>query len=249
MRFDIRKVQDNLVRLIGKIFLIVLFMIELASCSGLQTRPDSEQIWRYGNFCGKDHPKIDSRLTLREQVAALMRITPIDDVDRACMWHDICYTVAEGPTQICDKALYANLKAMKPNIPVATADYSGFFKSSNGDVLDGCRKLIFEVSHFAIAASGLNSDDPWEKTVTGVFTAIAAVVNTPASLIGGGFAMQGGKLAVGPQGVRCIASVEPKFIAPISQDEVIYLKGCYDINQEFRKCKRIPFRRRDGRKS
>ena len=224
----------------------VLCATAVTGCSGLQTQSGSEQIWKYGSFCGKDHPTIDPRLTPSAQITQLQGIRPIDDVDRTCQLHDICYTAARGPTAICDRVLTYNLHSIQRDIPKRTEDYSGFVKDSSGHILDGCTKLIEEVGHFAIAASGWNSDDLFEKVTTGIVATFAAVVNTPAMLMGGAFSSQGGQLAVGKNGTRCIAKREPKFIAPVSLEEINSLRGCYDIQREFSKCKRVPVRGRSA---
>lgn len=223
----------------SRALIVILCATTISGCSGLQMQSGSEPIWKYGNFCGKGHPSIDPRLTPSAQIAQLQRIQPIDDVDRACQLHDICYTAASGPTGICDRVLTYNLHSIEKEIPKRTEDYSGFVKDSSGHILDGCTRLIGEVGHFAIAASGLNSDSLFEKVTTGIVTTFATVVNLPAMLIGGSFSSQGGQLAVGKNGTRCIAKQQTKLIAPASLEEINRLRACYDIEYKFSKCKLI----------
>lgn len=63
--------------------------LALCGCAGMTTPQSDGFSWRYGNFCGQDHPPTSG--TQQEQLAQLRAIEPWDDIDRACQAHDICY--------------------------------------------------------------------------------------------------------------------------------------------------------------
>ncbi len=231
---------------ITKILVTLFFTIVIIGCSGLQTNNDSEPAWKYGNFCGKDHPRIDSRLPVPVQITQLSRIHPVDDIDLACFWHDVCYTVEGKATATCDHILSSNLEAIRKYLPKASVDRTGLFKDEDGFILDGCTKLVNEVSSFAIAASGWNSDDIADKIITTTVMTIATVVNTPAMLIGGAFSYQGGSQAVGTTGVTCISKRRVKFIAPTLSNEISNLRSCYDLARKFSRCRNVPYKNRRG---
>lgn len=58
----------------------------------------------HGNFCGPNIPTTTSR-TLSGQIAELEAILPIDDIDKACKAHDICYANQGFGAAFCDTAL------------------------------------------------------------------------------------------------------------------------------------------------
>lgn len=65
----------------------------------------------YGNFCGAGHPNVNG--TGRQALDALSEIEPLDDIDRACKHHDICYTAYAAHAATCDRALLDSLEAMR----------------------------------------------------------------------------------------------------------------------------------------
>ena len=75
--------------------------------------------FKYGCFCGKEYPKLDSnrtedfkKLTKDEryhEILKLYSIKPFDDIDKTCQEHDICYLYYGKKAKVCNDAIYDNL--------------------------------------------------------------------------------------------------------------------------------------------
>jgi hypothetical protein len=92
-------------------FVIVL----LSSC----TTVHDDMVWSYGQFCGKNYPKVPG-FTSQERIVQLQEIHPKDDIDAACQQHDICYERHGRNHCLCDQLLINRLIKM---------DFSGEIKA------------------------------------------------------------------------------------------------------------------------
>lgn len=86
---------------LGVIFVAIFGSLALTSCS--VTRDGDFVSYRYGRFCGLDHP---AGVTT---VSDLVVIEPKDDFDLLCMHHDICYMKTGMLNRRCDVELVAAL--------------------------------------------------------------------------------------------------------------------------------------------
>lgn len=82
--------------------------------------------FRYGCFCGSDHPRIAipdggwardyraiSAEQRREQVLDLYRVRPVDSIDLACRNHDICMLHKGSRAERCDRDFQDHLSAIQ----------------------------------------------------------------------------------------------------------------------------------------
>jgi len=79
--------------------------------------------FRYGCFCGQNYPNIKlpaqnsyKKLNTSQKkrlIAEYYKIKPYDNIDKACMLHDICYISKGKNAQTCNDALYNNLSEIK----------------------------------------------------------------------------------------------------------------------------------------
>jgi len=74
--------------------------------------PQEGKIFKYGNFCGPSFPRFSykystditfSELLIRE--GKILATTPVDDIDRVCRAHDICYDYFGHDNLNCDRTL------------------------------------------------------------------------------------------------------------------------------------------------
>lgn len=87
----------------------------LAACqSTMQTspyfQPEEGVAYRYGEFCGPEHPAVLTTRTPENTHSILYRlaaIEPRDSIDRACKAHDMCYEIAGADSDYCDTAFRA----------------------------------------------------------------------------------------------------------------------------------------------
>lgn len=78
--------------------------------------------FRYGCFCGKNYPNIQhpsqkpyyllDYSQRDELIAQYYSIKPYDDIDEACMQHDICYIYQGRATEACNDAFYHKLQTL-----------------------------------------------------------------------------------------------------------------------------------------
>jgi hypothetical protein len=89
----------------AKITLGTAFILLLTGCVQMPTHPDgSDAAWAWGNFCGKDYPRVQAT-DAEGRRAALAAIAPRDDLDAICKAHDLCYA-EHGKHQLrCDDDL------------------------------------------------------------------------------------------------------------------------------------------------
>lgn len=87
-------------------FVAFLFPILQSCASGGITspyfQPSPEIAYRYGNFCGDNHPSGQQTLDRVERVDYLRSIKPIDSVDTFCQIHDLCYAKTINDNFHCD---------------------------------------------------------------------------------------------------------------------------------------------------
>jgi len=96
-----------------------LALLLVGGCASISQ--ELEQFEYHGQFCGPKYPDISNTLTKSEHIDWLSSIyEPIDDLDRVCKRHDICYAQAQGESEEsidldkiirCDKSL---IKEAKP---------------------------------------------------------------------------------------------------------------------------------------
>jgi hypothetical protein len=216
----------------------------LASCTGLTTvqhpaeEPDqagrTESFWRYGHFCGRNYPSLPDKLPVQEEVRRLLGIAPVDDVDLACQFHDVCYAINGKPSRICDKALSWNLQLITPSIAKVRKDLFGYFRDEAPQFLDGCTRLISEIEHFAQVSSAVNAEDVSDMIVEGLGSVVSVVVSTPGMLLGN--ALGRTELVAGAQLSPCVTSDAPSLLFPISTAELNALRGCYQPESGFTTC-------------
>ncbi len=72
-----------------------------SGCLSESFRPDAETLYRYGNFCGPGHPVSEADPA---NIPALVALEPVDDIDRLCKLHDLCYARFGADNSHCDKA-------------------------------------------------------------------------------------------------------------------------------------------------
>jgi len=75
--------------------------------------------FKYGCFCGKEYPKLDSnrtkdfkKLTKSEryhEILTLYSTKPFDDIDKTCQQHDICYLYYGRKAKVCNDVIYDRL--------------------------------------------------------------------------------------------------------------------------------------------
>ena len=81
-------------------------------CSPVVAKQRVSKGFKYGCFCGKDHPKIEPTnqrriedMTHAERTSLVreyLSMAPIDDLDAACQHHDICWVRHGRPTTSCN---------------------------------------------------------------------------------------------------------------------------------------------------
>jgi hypothetical protein len=105
---DVQKAMQEYVILV--ILALALFVVLFSGC----VRVQKENLWSYGNFCGKDYPKVQGA-TPQERIARLQDIQPWegDDIDAACKQHDICYERHGRNYSLCDLVFMNILNKMK----------------------------------------------------------------------------------------------------------------------------------------
>ena len=136
--------------------------------------------WKYGCFCGKGHPAL-SDVTLkghsREQREDLAKrylaIKPIDDVDRACQTHDVCWIMNGDGHVDCNKAFEDRLDAIRKSLKARQ---------------EGVNSTEFRCSSMALdmsfASLGFMEDDPDSDPPAALGRWLARVfVGYPLSLI------------------------------------------------------------------
>jgi len=78
--------------------------------------------FKYGCFCGKEYPKLDSNKTddfkkltqneRQDEILKLYSIKPFDDIDKSCQQHDICYLYYGKKAKVCNDAIYDDLSEL-----------------------------------------------------------------------------------------------------------------------------------------
>lgn len=65
--------------------------------------PKAGGFYHYGNFCGPGVPRPE-KVRTEENFAYFQALKPVDDLDRACKAHDLCYIRYGSDTLLCDLA-------------------------------------------------------------------------------------------------------------------------------------------------
>lgn len=89
----------------------------------------------HGRFCGSYTPDLPL-MTEENLVKTLNDIKPIDEIDKACQTHDICYTQNANNEDACDKNLIHSIQAMGKTFDNArcwglTEAILGYFQTKN----------------------------------------------------------------------------------------------------------------------
>ena len=82
----------------------------LVACASAVTspyfQPEPGVVFRYGKFCGPGQPALlaDATLSREQRLVGLSGMRPLDDIDRACQFHDLCYELhSEEQRGPCDR--------------------------------------------------------------------------------------------------------------------------------------------------
>jgi hypothetical protein len=174
----------------------------LTACAGLKgmssTNSEQKPIWSYGNYCGGDYPKYS------------VAIRPVDDLDLICYYHDKCYEIEGKPLDVCDSALFHNLR---------------YFSNSKRKTSIKCSQLAVEIQQFSLSNSVVTQDSLFGKAVMALPTAIMNIGLAPMYLTAA---------AMGNSSMRevdaCNLSLERiKYIAPLNAKELERMKECRDL--------------------
>ena len=138
--------------------------------------------FHYGCFCGKGHPNIEhysnknykdlNKTEKEELVAQYYSIKPYDSIDESCQKHDICYIYKGRKNQVCNDAIYRDLKELKKifkeeesrdnptskQCKILTADIADVFKTIfwTGDDISMFRLSIFAmITPIIVANKGM----------------------------------------------------------------------------------------------
>lgn len=138
--------------------------------------PAEDGLAIHGKFCGKNIPTI-SQPDASTRIRILRSIKPLDDIDKICQSHDICYNEKGGPSVDCDKVFVADAeKALKNGFNVSScadlmASMAGFFVSANPSTF-GAEKQLKTVAATGVQQVILSG----AKAQIAAFTIYAGVV-------------------------------------------------------------------------
>lgn len=119
--------------------------------------PDDGKIFKYGNFCGPSFPRFEGETDLVKREEKLLSSTPVDDIDRACRAHDLCYEFFGHDNTSCDRMLENLLRA--EHQPNAQPQYH----DRNATVVHNgtsCRTLADEIVAGVAILKGNGIDNP-----------------------------------------------------------------------------------------
>lgn len=133
-------------------------------------RPEPGVVYRYGEFCGPGIPAFlgDASLTREDKIERILATPPIDDLDRICKWHDLCYEIAGHDLFECDAI-----------VPVAP--YRQHFVDREGQSNHIFAQRCASISAEIVAAVGLLKSRP--KDARGGDAAITATGRAMASVM------------------------------------------------------------------
>lgn len=234
-----------------KLFVLLMlpFLILCSGCTMLNTKEEGPLI-KYGNYCGKDHPKTPKKFVgensdNREYMNWLLCQgqnsagdckkpmgdckKPIDYIDFACQAHDVCYVLAGGPSSVCDDLLVKNIQAVKSKlIPVSSKGgllSSRVVEGETGGSIDDCVWRCREIESFALSRIGSAGNscylDDWLKVILGPL--VGAVVTT------------GDAVLVGPvtSNELCRCSEPISLFFPVTVEEYKIYQDAYDARYSF----------------
>ncbi len=69
--------------------------------------PEEGVFYRYGTFCGPGVPDLTGVSGAPARLAAITALAPVDDIDRACKAHDVCYEKFGHDRLACDGVIVA----------------------------------------------------------------------------------------------------------------------------------------------
>lgn len=223
----------------------LFFFIVLSGCAGLQTGQDTHLIWQYGNFCGKNRPLVDEKLSKSERIEYLKRIETVDDVDLACKYHDICYELSIDD-QVCDSALFYNLDAIVKSydnnaIVTSLALMIRYNKQSGIDVpepyVEACQFLIHEIANYAMHAYAIHErDGEIKKYLLTLVSLTNAGTGEPVKFV---MAPLVKEIRESNKNFNCNGKKSIKFMGPDNYSEFYNMKNCHfkgDFEQAFKKC-------------
>jgi len=118
--------------------------------------------FRYGCFCGKGYPNLKhpskkdyrklNRTETEELITQYYEIEPYDSIDETCMKHDICYIYRGGEDQMCNDALYNNLREIED------AFFQVRLKKKNYKKEEQCRVLASDIGSFFKTIFGVSDN-------------------------------------------------------------------------------------------
>lgn len=90
------------------------------SCAALPVSPyampETGGVFRYGSFCGPGWPVGQMTSSPQQRIRNLQTIEPVDDIDRMCQFHDLCYARYGDDNQHCDYMLAILLLAENDSV-------------------------------------------------------------------------------------------------------------------------------------
>jgi len=118
--------------------------------------------FRYGCFCGKGYPNLKhpsqkeykklNRVETEELIMQYYEIAPYDSIDEVCMKHDICYIYRGGEDQVCNDAIYNNLRELED------AFFQVRLKKKNYTKEEQCRTLASDIGSFFKTIFGVSDN-------------------------------------------------------------------------------------------
>lgn len=144
------------------LILIVFVLTFVSGCSLVGGK--EEKFIQYGVFCGEDHPTAPDSVKNDAQKHAdwiLYRTkNPIDDIDRVCKYHDVCYALANGVSTACDFALQKNIQSVNENLRMTQHPLKSFGILSydeKGRPMSECIRKCQSIEMFAVSRHGSKS--------------------------------------------------------------------------------------------
>ena len=95
---------------------LVIFSLMCGGCASL-TRGPSTVGGIHGCFCGKGRPDT-SGLTDADAIEKLLSIKPLDDIDKVCKIHDLCYRQDGTNNAVCDDLFIYLMNDLSLSLPL-----------------------------------------------------------------------------------------------------------------------------------
>jgi len=149
-----------------------------------EAKENFDSDFRYGCFCGKGYPSLtsDTNKSFRDLdrdekdalIAKYYLIKPIDSIDEVCMKHDICYIYEGRKDQLCNDALYNELRVISDKF------YEQYQKERNNSQAMRCQRLASDIG--VVFKTIFGSGDNLSMMRLGMFM----MINTPMTIMSKG---------------------------------------------------------------